>query len=252
MLRKILPPPKGLYIKKTEDFKMAKKPSTFHALLIAFTLIGIGCDQETPPVLGGDCSIPEIQDRSPANSETENSETTVSNECELPEPSLNANLKINAHLRDFNFDQTAKMQKALDRLKIVINSEEFKQEILGFTYQGKQEFVDNRGMSNLQVYETILRGVESLNGIADEEMDIDITLYYSNNSTVGYTYPNVDRIWVNNKFFANFTLGKVAANVAHEWTHKIGFGHDFNRTASRPYSVPYGVGSIIQRLVDKM
>ena len=93
-------------------------------------------------------------------------------------------------------------------------------------------------------------GSEELNPGDNETIDIDITLYFANNSTVGYTYPNVNKIWVNNKFFAGFSLGKVAANVTHEWTHKLGFGHDFNRTTRRNSSVPYGVGTIIQQLVD--
>lgn len=225
---------------------MARKPSTFHALLLAFTIIGMSCDKDTPPVLTESCQLPGAQARSLANDEA------VLTECVIPEQASEANLTINAALRGFTSAQESKMRNALERLKFVLNSEEFKQEVLNYTYQGRREFVDNRGMTNEEVYEAILRGAETLNNTPNNQVDIDITLYYSNNSTVGYTYPNVDRIWVNNKFFVNFTLGKVAANVAHEWTHKIGFGHDFNRTARRPYSVPYAVGSIIQRLVDRM
>ena len=95
-------------------------------------------------------------------------------------------------------------------------------------------------------------GAETLSPEEDEEIDIDITLYYSNNSTVGYTYPNTNRIWVNDKFFAVNSLGKVAANVLHEWTHKIGFDHDFKRTTRRNFSIPYGVGTIIEKMVDGM
>jgi hypothetical protein len=145
------------------------------------------------------------------------------------------------------FQNTKKLFK---RIKIVINSTAFKERVLNHTYQGVRTFYDNEGLTNEEIYEAIMLGSEDLNPGDNETIDIDITLYFRNNSTVGYTYPNVNKIWVNNKFFAGFSLGKVAANVAHEWTHKIGFGHDFNRTTRRNFSVPYGVGTIIQELVD--
>ena len=86
----------------------------------------------------------------------------------------------------------------------------------------------------------------------DEEMDLDITLYYANNSVVGYTYPDTTRVWTNDKFFSTYTYAQVAQNVVHEWIHKLGFGHDYNRTTRRNYSVPYGIGTIIKDLIEEM
>ena len=69
-------------------------------------------------------------------------------------------------------------------------------------------------------------------------------------SDVARVIPN--RVWTNDKFFTTNSLGKVAGNIVHEWTHKLGFEHDFNSTARRNYSVPYAVGNIIQELVDSL
>lgn len=230
---------------------------TFLTILSLCSVMLVGCEQPLPPTAS--CILPENATKAQlAEADNQTTDTKAGSEseaqrvCVLPESSLEANLEINANLRNFSIAKEQKMRDALERLKIVINSEEFKQEILSHTFNGEYSFANNNGLTNDEIYEVILRGAETLMPEEDEEIDVDITLYYSNNSTVGYTYPDSTRIWVNDKFFSGFTLGKVAANVAHEWTHKIGFGHDFNRTAIRPYSVPYGVGSIIQKLVDGM
>jgi hypothetical protein len=172
--------------------------------------------------------------------------------CNIPEQEPGANLSINLVMRDFNDEQEKKELDAAERLKIVINSTEFKERILAHTYNGELTFVDNGGFSNEEIYQKIMEGAETLTPEIDYEMDIDVTMYYKSSSTVGYTYPDTNRTWVNSKFFNGYTPGQVAANMAHEWTHKIGFDHSFYNNAARPYSVPYAVGSIISELVDSM
>lgn len=223
---------------------MKRTTIKYRFLAMAFSTVLIGCNSQTAPIDNISCVLPAEM--------TQDQEDAGARACNLPERNPSANMAINVALTDFTNPQAKKMYSALDRLKIVLNSYEFKDSILNHKYQGKVTFVDNQGLSNEEIYEKIMLGAETLQPGIDEELDLDITLYYKKNSTVGYTYPNVNRIWVNNNFFATFTLGKVAANAAHEWTHKIGFGHDSNRTTRRSYSVPYGVGSIVQKLVDKM
>lgn len=161
-------------------------------------------------------------------------------------------MNFHVQLTDFNPQQEEKMLAALERAKLVINSTAFKERVLNHTFNDERAFSENNGQSNEEIYETFMAGAEDLLPEIDYEMDLDITLYYANNSTVGYTYPNTLRIWVNNKFFSGYTLGQVAANAVHEWTHKIGYGHSRYNSPSRPYTVPYGIGSIIQELVDGM
>lgn len=210
-----------------------------------------------PPTVSSSCALDIdqamneyyelIQDNDPNNDPS-----SPPRECNIPAQEPGANMTFSVELTDFNDLQEKKMRDALERARLILNSTEFKERVLNHTFNGERTFVDNNGDSNEKVYETIMAAAETLYPEVDEEMDLDITLYYKNNSTVGYTYPDTVRIWVNNKFFSGYTLGQVAANAVHEWTHKIGYGHSFYNNAQRPYSVPYAVGSIIKELVDSM
>lgn len=221
------------------------------SMLFCTLAILIACEEPIP--VSENCVLPTASRGIAAVPQDDSDEGNVpTRECVIPERAQMANLTINPSLRNFGPEKEEKMMDALERLKIVINSVEFKDRVLNHEYQGVKTFFDNGGLTNEEIYEKVMLGAETLMPEDDEEIDVDITLYYKNNSTVGYTYPDTNRIWVNDKFFSTFTLGKVAANVTHEWTHKIGFIHDFNRTTRREFSVPYGIGSIIQELVDKM
>jgi hypothetical protein len=79
-------------------------------------------------------------------------------------------------------------------------------------------------------------------------MDMEVELYYAATSTVGYTNSGTTRIWVNTKYFNTNSIGGVAANLVHEWLHKLGFRHAVSYSTSRDYSVPYAVGRMISRI----
>jgi hypothetical protein len=141
--------------------------------------------------------------------------------------------------------QTAKFDRALDIIKKVIATEEFRRRVLNFTYNGTKQFIDNNGLTNAQIYQVILDGAERLQPVVDNEMDLDVELYYEASSTVGYTYSNVSKIFVNTKFFNSYTPAGVAHNLTHEWLHKLGFKHAATYSVSRDASVPYAVGYIV-------
>jgi hypothetical protein len=181
--------------------------------------------------------------------------TAQPEECDAltEEPTLEGNpLTVNIKLTNFDDTQKAKMLGAVERIKIVINSMEFKDRVLAFTWRGQRQFNWNDGLTNEEIYDKIMLGAETLQPEVDHEMDVDVTMYYSNNSTVGYTYANTTKTWVNNKFFRNYDYSSVAANVVHEWTHKLGFGHTSSNNSDRPYTVPYGIGGIINDLIDEL
>jgi hypothetical protein len=224
-----------------------KKNANFLILLIL--ILFTACENESQVPLG-ECTLPEQQEEQ--FSSDDNKEPQEPKVCLLPVKAQEANLTIDVQLTDFNEPQEQKMFDALERLEIVINSKEFKQRVLDHEYKGKKTFIDNNGLSNLDIYNIIIQGAETLNEEIDSEIDLDLTLYFKSNSTVGYTYKNTNRIWVNDKFFKDYTLAKVAKNVSHEWIHKLGFGHDKKKTKDRPYSVPYGVGNIIKEMIELM
>lgn len=142
-------------------------------------------------------------------------------------------------------------KEAADLMVRVVNSDEFRQEVLAHKFNGAPGFAST-GNSPQEVLGKLIGGSEVLSPGVDHVWSWDVVFYRANNSTVGYTYPNVTTLWVNTKFMDQYDLADIARNQVHEITHKLGFGHDFKPTKRRPYSVPYAVGSIVERLGRKI
>ena len=233
-----------------------RKGNLLKLVLVSFVLSA--CNSATTPISTGPACAIDIDaawaeyDRLMGDDDPNNDPAEPPRECVLPTREPSSNLVINPTLRDFGQEDEEKMRDALERLEIVINSVEFKQKVIDHVWRGERTFNDNDGLTNEEIYEKLMSGKEDLLPELDQEIDLDMTLYYRNNSTVGYTYPDTIKIWVNDKFFSGYSLGQVAANAIHEWTHKIGFTHDFRNNADRPYSVPYAVGSIVREMVDNL
>ncbi len=153
--------------------------------------------------------------------------------------------ETNATLVNATSAQKSKLNKALEIIKLVIATDEFRTKILNHKYGGSKTFYDNGGLTNAQIYQKILEGAEKLQPTKDNELDMEIEMYYQSSSTVGYTMTNSKRIWVNTKFFNNYTAAGVAHNLMHEWLHKLGFKHAVSYSSSRDYSVPYAIGDLV-------
>lgn len=182
----------------------------------------------------------------------ENCESTFKDDAELVDEKGKEKKRVLGYrikTRNFSKRQRQKILAALVKLKKAINSDAFRKRVLAHRFAGKQTYANNNGLTNQQIYNKIMAGAEKYFPKKDYEMDLDVTMYYEDTSVIGYTYPNTTRIWVNSKFFNKFSHSSIAGNLTHEWLHKIGFGHDFEATARRPYSVPYAVGNILRSLI---
>lgn len=166
-------------------------------------------------------------------------------------PSLATTFDTNIYVYNGTSSQRAKIDSAETRIRNVIHSEEFKDRVINFTYNGVKKFVDNGGLTNTQIYYKILNAAETLLPTADNEMDLKIKTYYESSSTVGYTSSSSMYINMNTKFLNNYTVAETAKTMVHEWLHKLGFHHAVSYSTSRDYSVPYGVGRIIKELTAK-
>lgn len=156
------------------------------------------------------------------------------------------------YLVNFTADQEVKVQKAVNIIKKVISSQEFKERVLNYSYDGKTAFFGNEGMSNAEVYQRILEGAEMMGNTSKNNiMDVELELYHQKTNTIGYTYPNTVRIWMNMKYFTKYTPVKVADNLMHEWMHKLGFTHATAWSESRDHSVPYAIGYLVEELALK-
>lgn len=215
------------------------------ALFVCFTSCQNNCEKEKEVASTEACSAP-------ANSENTDSpvqQPSTEVDGEVPDAALifDANIKF----VDFEASDEVKLNKAIEIIKKVIATNEFRTRVLNFTYKQKLAFVDNGGFSNAQVYQKLLDGAETLRPVIDHTMDLELQLYHASNTTVGYTYPSSVRIWMNTKYFDQYTPSEVARNVFHEWTHKLGFTHAVRATKDRKYSVPYALGSLIEELGKK-
>lgn len=156
------------------------------------------------------------------------------------------------YLVNFTEEQETKVQKAVTLIKKVISSQEFKERVLNYSYDGKTGFYGNEGMSNEKVYQIILEGAERIGNTSKNNiMDVELELYNQTTNTIGYTYPNTVRIWMNMKYFTKYTPVKVADNLMHEWMHKLGFTHATAWSESRDHSVPYAIGYLVEELALK-
>lgn len=158
----------------------------------------------------------------------------------------------NLKLIQFSATNQEKIELAADLVKKIIMSQEFKDAVVGFTHDGQNSFVDNNGLTNLQIYDRIIIAAEKLTPAKNYVLDAEIQLYFEESSTIGYTYPSTNRIWMNTKFFDRYTPYQIAGNLTHEWLHKMGFTHDVSATATRQYSVPYAVGYMVRTLADEL
>lgn len=165
---------------------------------------------------------------------------------DVPEAAIT--FKTNVDLISMTATQEKKMEKALEIVRLVIETEEFRDKVLNHKYNGKKTFVDNGGYTNEQIYKKILEGAEKFKPAKNNTMDMGVEMYTASTNVVGYTYPTATQIWVNTKYFNQYTAAGVAHNLVHEWLHKLGFGHSSSATPSRPYSVPYAIGYMVMEI----
>ncbi len=163
-------------------------------------------------------------------------------------PTLALTFDTNVRTYGMSSSQEAKIQSAERKIRDVIASEAFRTRVLNHTYKGKKTFVDNMGLTNAQIYNKILAGAERLSPSKDNQMDLKIKVYYQNSNVVGYTTPKSDTINMNTKFLNKYSATNVTRNMIHEWLHKVGFDHAKTYSTARDYSVPYAIGSIMEKL----
>lgn len=186
---------------------------------------------------------PTINDPAPVTPEPV-APTPVSN---VPASALSFST-AGVELFDFTGAQKEKYNDAVNLVKKVVGTEAFRSKVLNHTYGGAKSFADNKGLTNAQIYQSILDAAEKLQPSKNNRMDVGVKLYYQNSTVVGYTSTSITYINVNTKYFNSYDINEVAGNLFHEWLHKLGYGHDASVTAKRPYSVPYAIGYLIRDL----
>ena len=162
----------------------------------------------------------------------------------VPEDATFGKLRIEINgMVNFSEKERVKFLSAVDIGNKILNSYEFKEMVFGGTY------VENRGMTGKQIWELICTGKDLYNQESDNDIDVFVTMYHNFwTGTVGYTYPNTFKTWMNRKFFSSEP--SILGNVIHESMHNFGFQHVNQNT--RLESVPYKLGYFARDLAKQV
>jgi len=157
-------------------------------------------------------------------------------------------VKIDASKIESNF-RLDKLNIVREEMEEIINSDVFRQAVLnigsihGETSAFKTDIPE-------QIYQRFMRGSETLSPEVDHELDIYVDDYFSRKRVIGYTYPSIKTIFVNTRYFDKRSTKLIGSNILHEYSHKLGYKHDFKRTKRRSHSVPYKMNEIYEKCYD--
>lgn len=107
-------------------------------------------------------------------------------------------------------------------------------------------------MDFMQARQVLETNGQDIKGVVEtlrtSKVNIHLITYYKRFTRVqGYTYPSVNKIWLNRKYHKGASLCSEASNLAHELAHKLGYKHSFKATHSRPFSVPYSINAAFSK-----
>jgi hypothetical protein len=137
----------------------------------------------------------------------------------------------------------------------VINSDEFRAAVNAYDFQDRR-YQKNPGgpveeiTDNMKIYEILKQGNEQYgNRQNDHVWDLHIKL--------GRLLRQVGRrekelIVTQNWFMRRSSDIRLAAHWVHEYSHVLGFKHDYDRTPRREHSVPYALGTIVENVYKQL
>lgn len=160
-------------------------------------------------------------------------------------------IKMDSTRMDSEFRKN-KMNQVATEMHTVINSSIFRDQILKMKpFKGERS--KYKDLSNMEVYQMIMHGADIHEPQIDYELDIFVDDYYTWRKVIGYTKPSVDRIIrVNSKFFDGRHTMKVGSNILHEYSHLMGFSHDFYDNEDRPFSISYQLNVAYENTYKKL
>lgn len=127
-------------------------------------------------------------------------------------------------------EEMAFIRKAESKMNETVAGQCFRTQLAG------QPLIQTNGLSPEQVVETLPHaGIE-----------IDVEMYYTVKRVLGYTLPTAKKEWINRRYMLSWNVCDLGSLLAHETSHKIGYGHDFKPTKRRPSSVPYTINRVFK------
>jgi hypothetical protein len=147
--------------------------------------------------------------------------------------------------------------QVIPKLEEVWNSSEFARKMVYHSYDDRLSFKENKGMSNQEIFNLFKSGKDKYNDSPDHDIDIYLTLYFSASNTIGYTYPNTFKTWVNKRYFNRWLRtddgqANIIGNITHEAMHNFGFDHSRYWNSTRRFTVPYAYGYAARDIAQKL
>lgn len=159
--------------------------------------------------------------------------------------------KINIDASKIDTDQRyEKIQDIAFEIHTVINSKIFMDQVLKMKKFGERS--KYKDYTNMEIYQILMKGSETLEPVEDNEWDIYIDDYFSWKRVIGYTKKNIKTIFINTRFFDKRHRALCGSNIVHEYGHKLGFSHDFRATKDRPFSICYQLNKAYEAAYSKI
>jgi hypothetical protein len=152
-------------------------------------------------------------------------------------------LSLSEYSVNFKNGTHQQKQKIIDSLILAhekMQSDVFKFAVINYTRPDGSESFYQTDKSNEQVY----------NALSGQKWEYSIEFYSRCVSTANaYVIPNEQTVYLNWCKISNNENRSIANTLVHEYTHVLGFSHDYRPTANRPFTVPYAIGSIVEKLL---
>ena len=151
-------------------------------------------------------------------------------------------------LQGLNHKGKAKAEAVCALLEKTINTPAFQQAVLTAKFSDiRLEQPDNgpdrTDLTNQEILDILLSGVE-YKSPPDGEIGLKVKFHPFGSAIGSSKNGEIDTL---RRFFNRSSLAQVAGHWLHEWCHVAGFHHDYARTARRPNSVPYLIGSLLAK-----
>jgi len=182
----------------------------------------------------------------------------------LPAAALGQHLpvfRVNAiEIRGKTASQTEKMKLAARIFEKVLNDPEFQKELATKTFKSDREDDLVPNPTATQVIEKIYEGSERYKPEHNHAADI---YWYAekksfwkrltgNCDTIGYGYPGERKIFTYTCLIdEEGSMAELVGNLAHEWSHKLGFRHRADDHSEKYETVPYVFGDLVEEHAAK-
>ncbi len=150
-----------------------------------------------------------------------------------------------------------KMKLTLSIFEKVMNDKDFQKELGELKFHSDVDTDPNKNLTTKQIIEKIYAAEEFYNSESDNKADIYWIIekkgkpWFSKHPAIGYGNETEREIYTYSWFLKSGDLTEIVGHISHEWTHKIGFVHQFNPHDRRPETVPYAFGSLVEKHAQK-